>query len=474
MKLTQSLRWQMQFWHGLVLAVALAGFGVIAFRYQRSSDLKQIDLALEREITVLIENLRSDARPPRGPLPPPRQHRPRIYREYLASEEAKNLLDKNGLEDDYVILWRRNGSKLASLGDVPNELPVPEAAIGERTSNVQRTRGEFREVYRYLKQGECLLLGKSIQSDTAQWYRLGWQLAGSGLGILGLGLVGGWLFLSRAIQPIQAISQSASQFAGGNLETRIPTDGRGGELGQLTSDLNETFEQLEEAFARQSRFTADAAHELRTPVSVILSHAQAALAREREASAYKEALTTCERGAKRLQQLIDSLLTLSTLDAKVEESAMETVDLASITHGAAAFLRPLLDQRQLSLETQLDPARCDGSVDQLHQVLMNLLSNAIQFSDSGQVIRLSTGFDEAFAWARVVDEGKGIAPEHLPHLFERFYRAESSRRRQAGGAGLGMAICQEIVKGHSGSIQVESKEGVGTTVLIQIPVAAES
>ena len=470
MKFTRSLRWQMQFWHGIVLAIALAGFGMIAFRYQKSSDLKEIDLALEREITVLIENLRSDARPPRSPLPPPRQHRPRMYRGYLSSEEAKDLLDTNGLEDDYVILWRRNGSELASLGDVPDELPLPVAATGERTSNVQRTRGDYREVFRYLKQGECLLLGKSIQSERAQWYRLGWQLGGSGLGILALGLVGGWLFLSRAIRSIQSISQSASQFAGGKLETRIPNDGRRGELGQLTSDLNETFEQLEEAFARQSRFTADAAHELRTPVSVILSHAQAALVREREASAYKEALTTCERGAKRLQQLIDSLLTLSKLDAKADEVPMGTVDLASVAQGSREFLNPLLIQRQLTLETQLDPAPCCGNVDQLHQVLMNLLSNAIHFSDTGQVIRLTTGADEAFAWARIADEGKGIAEEHFPHLFERFYRAESSRKRQAGGAGLGLAICQEILKGHVGSIQVESEEGIGTTFTVQIPV----
>ena len=317
--------------------------------------------------------------------------------------------------------------------------------------------------------GDCVLFGKTIRPESQQWRRVAWQLVGSGVGILALGLIGGWFFLSRSIRPIRTISQSAREFAGGRLDIRIPQENAGGELGQLTDDLNETFDQLEKAFARQGRFTSDAAHELRTPVSVILSHAQAALARDRDAGSYKDALAACERGAKRLRQLIDSLLTLTSLDANTTDLPKEEVDLASIAMECAGFMKPLLEERQLRLGLQLDPAPCNGRSDQLYQVLVNLLTNAITFSDQGGTINLRTGQEGVLAWASVSDEGKGIAQEHLPHVFERFYRADPSRNRDAGGAGLGLAICEEIIHDHGGSIDVESKLGTGTTFTIKVP-----
>ena len=362
---------------------------------------------------------------------------------------------------------------MGSLGDAPEDVPFPVAGSedGDSGRSVFRNRGDVREAFRFRLPGDCLLLGKSLEPERREWSRLGWQLAFSGLGVLALGLVGGWFFLSRAIRPIQAISRSARAYAGGDLGTRIPEASDGGELGQLTEDLNETFDQLEKAFARQSRFTADAAHELRTPVSVILSRAQAALLRERDNAAYKEALVACERGAQRLRRLIDSLLTLSSFDSSTEDGARDAVDLATVAGDCADFLMPLLEERQLAFELQLDAAPCLGNADHLNQVFVNLIANAVHFSNEGGVIGLSTGHDGGWVWARVSDRGKGIAEAHLPHLFERFYRVEAGRSREAGGAGLGLAICDEIVRGHGGSMQVESEEGVGTTFTIKIPVA---
>ena len=128
-----------------------------------------------------------------------------------------------------------------------------------------------------------------------------------------------------------------------------------------------------------------------------------------------------------------------------------------------------MEESRLSLETQLDAAPCLANADQLNQVFTNLLANAINFSDQGGTIRLSSGTGEDSAWAKVSDEGKGIAPEHLPHLFERFYRADAARSRKAGGAGLGLAICDEIIKAYGGSIEVRSEEGVGTTFTVTVP-----
>lgn len=474
MKFTQSLRWRLQFWHSLLLAIALSGFGVLAHRLQKSNDLKRIDSALEREVNVVVASMRDEARPPRrqtGQRPLPRPRRPRAWRDFIDSGEPQALLANNDLENDYIVVWRRDGSKLGTIGNVPGNVPFPTDTGTDAAVSVQRTRDGCREVYRFLKPGECLLLGKSIQAESQAWQRLAWQLAGGGFGILALGLIGGWFFVARAIRPIQSISQSARRFANGELDTRIPEEDASGELGQLTLDLNDTYDQLEQAFARQGRFTADAAHELRTPVAVILSQAQAALLKDREAPAYKSALLACERGAKRLQQLIDSLLTLTSLDAQTNTVPMENIDLASLAAESAEFMKPLLANKGLVLETALAPALSKGRIDQLQQVLINLLNNAISFSESGKAIKLTSGQEDGKAWLSVSDQGKGIAEEHLPHLFERFYRADAARKRDSdnGGAGLGLAICHEIIEQHDGVIEVESDVGVGTTFTVRLP-----
>ena len=463
----------MQFWYGLLLAGALCGFGVMAYRHQKSNDLKRIDLALEQELTVMLAELRVGLRPPRrlpparpGPLPP----RERGLREFIESDSPIKLLEENNLSDDYFVVWGRDGIEVGRVGTTGGSISLPAPASDEGTNNPGRTRDHFREVYRFRPAGDCLLLGRSIRAEQKEWSQLIWKLMGSGLGILVIGLVGGWIFLSRSLRPIQSISRSARKFASGELETRIPEQMSGGELGQLTRDLNETFDQLESAFARQSRFTADAAHELRTPVSVILSHAQGALVREREPEAYREALESCERGAKRLRELIDSLLTLTRIDADNQAPAHEEVDLATIVGDSIEFMKPLVDERHLHLESDLLAAPCRGSAARLHQVFLNLLTNAINFSTKDGAIRISTGRDSSHAWAKVTDEGKGIPEEHLPHLFERFYRVDPSRKREAGGAGLGLAICSEILTSLGGSIEVESEEGVGTTFTVKVPL----
>ena len=147
----------------------------------------------------------------------------------------------------------------------------------------------------------------------------------------------------------------------------------------------------------------------------------------------------------------------------------EEVDLAQIAGSCAEFVRPLLAEKDLTLDSQLDPAPCFGHADQLNQVIMNLVANAINYSQPGGSIHLSSGRDETATWLKVSDHGEGIADEHLPHLFERFYRADKARSRGSGGAGLGLAICGEIVAGHGGEIDVQSQVGAGTTFTVRLP-----
>jgi signal transduction histidine kinase len=271
--------------------------------------------------------------------------------------------------------------------------------------------------------------------------RLAYGFLSAGAGVLALGLAGGWWLASRAIRPIDAISATAARIAAGDLSQRIDTTGTDNELGRLAGVLNATFARLEAAFAQQARFTSDASHELRTPLAVMLSQTQTALARERPVQEYREALEACQRAAQRMRRLSESLLDLARLDSGDERMARTPLDLARVAREAGELLAPLFEERAVGLVSDLPAARCRGDAERIGQVVTNLLKNAIDFGRPGGEVRLAARTEADEVVLTVSDTGVGIRPEDLPHVFERFYRADASRRGGDGRTGLGLAIC---------------------------------
>jgi signal transduction histidine kinase len=201
----------------------------------------------------------------------------------------------------------------------------------------------------------------------------------------------------------------------------------------------------------------------------MLSQTQLALQRERTPQEYQDTLLTCRRAAERMSGLIESLLELAHLDTEAAILEKHPVDLATVAADSAALLTGLAAERSLSLERQLEPAACHGDADRLGQIVTNFLGNALRHSPAGATITLATGTTDGRAWVSVADQGSGIASEHLPHLFERFYRADPSRHRASGGAGLGLAICKAIAEAHGGAIEVSSEPGAGSTFRLSLP-----
>ena len=279
---------------------------------------------------------------------------------------------------------------------------------------------------------------------------------------------------SRALRPVENISAAAVKISAGDLSQRINVAEAESELGQLAAVLNSTFARLEAAFAQQQQFTSDAAHELRTPVSIILGQTQLALARERSAPEYRATIETCQRAAKRMHGLIESLLQLAVLDAARQPLDRRPCDLAEIGREHLEMMRPLADEHHLELETDLAPAPCAADAGGISQIVVNLLTNAVKYSRPGDKIRVATHRENGCAIISVRDTGPGIAAEHLPHLFDRFYRADGSRNRTTGGAGLGLAICKSIAEAHGGKITVESTPDVGSSFTLRIPAGLES
>jgi heavy metal sensor kinase len=285
--------------------------------------------------------------------------------------------------------------------------------------------------------------------------------------ILLLGLTGGWWLAGRAIRPIEDISATAARISDGDLSRRISLAETQTELGRLAAVLNATFARLEAAFAQQKQFTSDAAHELRTPVSVMLTQTQLSLSRERHPAEYRQTIETCQRAAQRMRRLIESLLALARLDAGQEPIKHLSLDLAAVTRECTELVRPLAEERGITLVLETQPAGCAGDSERLAQVVTNLLTNAIQYNRPNGEVRVATRLEDQTALLTVRDTGAGIPAEDLPRVFERFYRSDKSRT--TGGNGLGLSICQAIITAHGGSIEVASEPGAGTTFTVRLP-----
>lgn len=390
------------------------------------------------------------------------------------------LFDETDTNGFYFVIWAPDGKELARSTHAPANIAFdpefepglqdqgPMRESGPRPPEPARMRGVFREVLVFAR-GEVVLVGRSIKPELAELRRTSWVLFSVGGIILLLGLAGGWWLASRAIRPIQGISTAALKIAAGDLSQRIDVAETESELGQLASVLNSTFTRLEAAFTQQQQFASDAAHELRTPVSVMLTQTQTALHRERSAAEYRETVEACQRSAQRMRRLLESLLELARLDAGQETMKRNAFDLARTAADCLELIRPLAADRNIQIRTDFSTAESIGDSERLGQVITNLLTNAVHYNHEGGEIRIATRGDGDFAILEVADSGPGIAPEHLPHVFQRFYRADPARTSSQGRSGLGLAISKAIVEAHGGSIEVASEEGKGTVFTVRLP-----
>ena len=496
-----SLRWRLQAWHGLILVLVLAAFGYTAWRVASDDQLRRIDQDLEHRLGGLFFRPQPPPPPeheresPRGPPPDEfrKGHRMdfvEIVRRLAQTIQEAGVLDSSQTNGFYYALWQ-DGALLAKSANAPQDLEEPKPdqpgmeafKAGGNATNASpqgpqpppepRMRGNVREMFRFFPHGECLMVGHFMGPEFATMRRLAIMLFLAGTSVALLGLAGGWWVSSRAIRPIGDISATATKIAAGDLSQRIPVAGTASELGQLATVLNSTFARLEAAFANQARFTADASHELRTPVSVILSQTQSTLSRERSGAEYRETLEACQRAAQRMRQLTESLLQLARLDAGQEHLQHSPFDLAAVAGECVQLLRPLAAERKIEVVCELPPTQCVGDAQRVAQVATNLLTNAIHFNRDGGEVRVKAASQNGAAFLTVADTGQGIPNEDVTHIFERFYRVDKSRSRTQGRNGLGLAISKAIVDAHGGTIDVSSTVGVGTTFTVKLPSGRE-
>ena len=278
----------------------------------------------------------------------------------------------------------------------------------------------------------------------------------------------GYFLAGRLLEPIDAMTRTAHRFSEEDLSARIGLPGADDELGRLAATFDEMLARIEDSFTRYRQFTADASHELRTPVSVIQAILAVTQRRPRSVEEYRGALDDLAAAADRLATLVAALMTLSRSDLGAA-APLERVDAGDLVSGVVESLRPLAEGKGLELVAELPPALAtSGDSDALIHVFINVIENAIKYSERGRVTVRGRSAGDAIE-IEVEDTGIGIAEEHLPRIFDRFYRVE--RARSASGSGLGLSIARAIVERHRGSIEASSAPGVGTKILIRLPPA---
>lgn len=465
MRVFRSIRWRLQLWYGALLGVVLIGFGISAHHIVALQALERIDAELF-QYTFALDDATRPSPPHRRQTPGDSDDPPRPRRQHPKLEDVLSETDrKRGL---YYAIWKKNDDpNFQSSENAPPGIPIPP-----QDQDGFRTRGDFREAFINPKPGDHFVVGRSMSEDRSQLQLLGWKIAAVEIGVWSAVMLAGWWLTGRALRPIGAISAAAERITRGNLSQRIDVGDTETELGDLAGVLNSTFERLDNAFAQQARFTADAAHELRTPVTVILTHVQNSLATEGLSDDNREALEACERAARRMRRLIESLLQLARFDAGRESLHLECCNLSQIAADCHELTSPLGEQRKIHIKTDLCPAPFSGDADRIGQVITNLLTNAIYYNRDGGRVHLATRIEEGRALCVISDNGPGISPDNLPHIFERFYRADKARSGAAGRNGLGLAISQAIAHAHGGEITVESEPGKGSTFFLRLPAKA--
>ena len=286
----------------------------------------------------------------------------------------------------------------------------------------------------------------------------------------------GRVFVRGALSPVDTLRKQAESIQRSNLSQRVPIPKTRGEIRDLAITLNDMLGRLERAFDQVNAFTSNASHELKTPLANLRTEIELALERDADVAAYQRLLASAAEEVSRMTHIVDNLLLLAQLDSKQAILRRDPVDLGEVAREAAADMEILGETRGVKVRTALLEPGVIVSGDEvaLRRVLMNLLENGVKYGREGSEVKVTVWKEGASARVEVADTGVGIPADSLPHLFDRFFRVDRGRSRSpadaVGGHGLGLSITRSLVEAHGGTITVTSREGVGTTFHVTLPV----
>jgi heavy metal sensor kinase len=453
-----SIRFRLTAWYIAALALTLVLLDSATFMFTRASLYHWLDEALGERAEAISEAVQLVDGRPRLRLPE------QEHSTYEGEADGFLLLDGSGT----VVLARgAEAAPLRSATAVTTALGGWPGAGTTTDSRERRLRLASQPILSRGKVAAVIL----VAHDLAELDEVIGRLALVLLALFPLALAaagaGGLALANRALAPVDRITRAASEISERDLSRRLPVGGRD-ELGRLATTFNALIARLQQAFERQRRFTADASHELRTPLSLIQAITSQKLMRPREPEEYEQTLRQIDEAAAYMAKLVAHLLTLARADAGQVTLEQEPLELTELLEHVAAQVG---ETSGWAIPIYADgPAPVVGDAIRLTELFLNLLENAVKYTPPAGTIEIHVCHNPDSVKVAVRDTGIGIPPEHLPHVFDRFYRVDKARSREAGGTGLGLAISRWIAEAHGGSIHAESKPGEGTTMTVTLPV----
>src|SRR5438874_4634822 len=479
--LTSSVRTRLTLWYLAMVAFIMCLFGGSLYVTQT---FLNSDAAESRLETQLYQDSQQFAQ---------------TYRQALPDGHALTALRLNQTSQEMVLLLRPDGSVLDARGPLTSSEIQQLRAMAEQNSEmIDLTTSQnhshgwwaWDTTYRVLitpvlnqnARVASLLVGLP-RPHSISLLEI-WLFHGT-LALL-VAAIGGYWLAGKALRPVKMITRTANEISVTDLRRRLHLQSRD-EFGELAATFDHMLARLEAAFKRQAQFTADASHELRTPLTIIDLEINRALTQLEQPEAYRHVLEQIQAENEQMTATVNSLLLLARADTGQMTLDLQEVDLSDITLASVERLLPLARQSQVTLATgDLPEVLVCGDPQYLGQMMTNLIENGIKYtSGTGKRVYVELACEQKqWGVVRVQDDGPGISEEHLPYLFERFYRVDKARSRRQkepvqsskpdqgkpGGSGLGLSIAQGIVQAHGGEIRVESKIGVGSLFEVRLPL----
>jgi heavy metal sensor kinase len=397
-----------------------------------------------------------------------------------AEQIASRLTEASQLGDLYKVFDTKGALIAQSSGLARHRVPrrpPPELGFEIRYETGGTEDFELRLAWQKVKIGEqTLILGVADPQRKYEGVLTAFTsvLLLSTPFILAIATVCGLWLGRHALTPVARITEDARAITASNLSARLAVPDSKDELQQLSETLNEMLERIEQSFTRTKQFTSDASHELRAPMTLIYTAAQYSLRRERSREELVDSMRKILRESQRTTALVDDLLLMARGDAGSEPAELELMDAVTLLRDLAEQATAMAAAKNIHVSLQLEaealPVRANAA--KLRRLLLILLDNALKFTSSGGSVKIEGNSDATEVAISVADTGAGISPDDLPHIFERFWRADKVRSREAGGTGLGLAIAKQIADQHGATLGVESEMGRGSVFTIRLPKVA--
>jgi two-component system heavy metal sensor histidine kinase CusS len=438
-----SMGARLTLWYSLVLLAGLALFGAgtwVVITHSLNSSLDETLAAQAKGVATVLETEYNPAKP---------DHLREELSEYAEATPEGNLIEVRDLRGEALLESRALATAAGSSAQY--RTLATEVIVQGRSYRIA-VAAPLEGMATTLRHVRTLLLLATP-------------------GVLLIASLGGYWMSRRALAPVDAITRAAQTIGIENLSQRLEVPAAGDELQRLSETWNSMLERLEGAVKRLSQFTADASHELRTPIALIRATAELTLRRERSAETYREAFKHIIDETDRTARLIDDLLLLARGDAGLPALPLDRVELTPLVLDICEKGQILAQERQLEISTEApeQPVFVEANDPALRRLLLLLMDNAVKYTPAGGHITVSVALDLSGPTVTVSDTGIGIPDAALPHVFERFYRVDESRNREAGGAGLGLSIAQWIAERHHARLEAESVVGRGSAFRVRFP-----